>query len=158
MTEDSNFKDLRSILDSILHKPQGKGRPEYCNIWNVWNEVVGPHIATRAQPETVRNGILFVSVESSVWMQELGFMKGAILERLLNRLGSPVIHDIRFKLATILRSTDIDKTAPLPELDREETERIEREIAGITDPDLRDSLRSLFAINVQSKKGKLRKF
>ncbi len=154
MTIDNNFKDLKSILNSILRKTEGAPKPEQYQIWDVWNEVVGPHIAKRAHPETVRKGVLLINVISSVWMQELGFMKGEILERIQQRLGSSVINDIRFRLSQTSQGKDIEELAELPELEREEQEKIEQQTAPIKDLEIRESLQNLFTLNLRTNKKK----
>ncbi len=154
MTIDNNFKDLKSILNSILRKTEGAPHQEQYRIWDIWNEVVGPHIAKRARPETVRKGVLIINVISSVWMQELGFMKGEILERIQQRLGFSVINDIRFRLGQTSQGKDIEELAELPELDREEQEKIEQQTAPIKDQEIRESLQNLFTLNLRTNKKK----
>lgn len=69
-------------------------RLEAYQVWSFWDEVVGESIARRAQPQRLRDGVLFVAVSSSTWMQELQFMKEEIRERLNQRLGEPLIADL----------------------------------------------------------------
>ena len=70
-------------------------------IWDVWNNVVGEHIARQAQPHHIRNMILWVNVSSSSWMQQLEFIKHTIVERLNRQIGEQVIRDIRFKIGSL---------------------------------------------------------
>jgi hypothetical protein len=65
-------------------------------IWSFWNDELGAGIARRAQPAGFRNGILFVTVATHSWMQELQFMKPRIRERLNARLGAELVRDIFF--------------------------------------------------------------
>jgi len=46
-----------------------------------WPEVVGEVIAKRSRPRVLRDGILHIEVEGSVWMQELWFHQKEIIER-----------------------------------------------------------------------------
>jgi predicted nucleic acid-binding Zn ribbon protein len=59
-----------------------------------WPEVVGTAIASQTRAVAVREGILFVDVASSVWMQELGLLRDGIVARLNARLGSPLVRKI----------------------------------------------------------------
>ena len=62
-----------------------------------WAEIVGPEISTRTRAECIRNGILIVAVNNSVWAQELSFNKAMILRRLKERLSQPeCVKDISF--------------------------------------------------------------
>ena len=69
--------------------------PAYA-LWTFWDHEVGEGIARRAQPARFRNGILFVTVATHSWMQELQFMKDDIRERLNTRLGANLVRDIFF--------------------------------------------------------------
>ncbi len=62
----------------------------------LWEEVVGEKIAKVTRAREVRDGRLFVEVESSAWRNELFYMKGEIVQHLNNRAGEQVIHDIIF--------------------------------------------------------------
>ncbi len=145
--------DLHTIIGSVFKQLDGAPQREQLRIWDIWEEAVGPRIAERAQPETLRNSVLVVSVSSSVWMQELSFFKQKILDRLQQKLAPGMIKDIRFKLG----ATQKDRaggygSAPPPELSAEEQEMIARQTASIQDPELRESLRDLFIAGRRQKK------
>lgn len=62
----------------------------------LWEEVVGEKIAKVTRAREVRDGRLFVEVESSAWRNELFYMKEEIVQHLNKRAGEQVIHDIIF--------------------------------------------------------------
>ena len=62
----------------------------------LWPEIVGEKIARIASAERVGDGILYVKVKSMTWRTELLFQKRKILERIEERIGNRVVHDIRF--------------------------------------------------------------
>ncbi len=62
-----------------------------------WPEVVGPQGAAASQPESVRDGILFVRTRSSVWSHELTLHKPRLLAGLNRLLGGPVVKEIVFR-------------------------------------------------------------
>ncbi len=47
-----------------------------------WDQIVGEHIARVARPLRIREGTLFVAVQSAAWMMELNMMRHELLERL----------------------------------------------------------------------------
>jgi predicted nucleic acid-binding Zn ribbon protein len=61
-----------------------------------WSRLVGERIASKAIPLRVRDSILFVSVESASWRNELFFMKGKIIRELNQSVRANVIKDIVF--------------------------------------------------------------
>ena len=60
----------------------------------VWKAQVGETIAENTRPVGIRNGVLFVEVSSSVWMQELVLLRGEIIERLNQELGETIVRRI----------------------------------------------------------------
>ncbi len=64
----------------------------------VWSEVVGPMIAAQSRAVEIREGVLFVHVESNVWMQELGILREDIMARLNTHLGAPHVRKIVLSL------------------------------------------------------------
>jgi predicted nucleic acid-binding Zn ribbon protein len=76
-----------------------------------WPEVVGPVIAAQTRAVSVREGVLFVDVASSVWMQELGILRDSIVERLNARLGEPRVRKIVLSIARE-RKGDEEEAAP----------------------------------------------
>jgi predicted nucleic acid-binding Zn ribbon protein len=64
----------------------------------LWEEAVGKNIARRAQAVSVRNGILFVVVQNSAWLQELSLLKEGIIEKVNSAVGADVVKDIVFRI------------------------------------------------------------
>jgi len=96
------------ILSDVLKRVDPEQQMRTYSIWNFWAEEVGELIARRAQPSHFRNGILFVTVATQSWMQELQFMKETIRERLNARLGAELVRDIFFVSGSITAPTSVD--------------------------------------------------
>ena len=84
------------VLGDVLKRVDPEQQLRAYRIWSFWNDEVGEGIARRARPTRFRNGILFVTVATHSWMQELQFMKDRIRERLNARLDAPLVRDIFF--------------------------------------------------------------
>ena len=111
---------LSELLPTVLQRVDPDRQLRAYAVWNFWSEEVGDAIAQRAQPARVRNGILFVTVASHPWMQELQFMKETIRERLNARLGQvdpPLIRDIYFVSGTIPAATPTAAPNPPTEIE-----------------------------------------
>ena len=93
------------VLGDVLKRVDPEQQMRTYSIWNFWAEEVGELIARRAQPSRFRNGILFVTVATQSWMQELQFMKEKIRERLNARLGADLVRDIFFVSGSISAPT-----------------------------------------------------
>jgi Dna[CI] antecedent DciA-like protein len=84
------------VLRDVLQRVDPEQHLRAYRIWSFWGDEVGNGIARRAQPAGFRNGILFVTVATHSWMQELQFMKDQIRDRLNLRLGAHLVRDIFF--------------------------------------------------------------
>lgn len=96
--DDKNGKPSRvsDILTAIL-KDRGWNRVvKQHRVFDEWNGAVGVIIAKNARPIRIDRGVLVAIVSSPVWTQELSLMKETIIGRLNDRLGEPIILDIRF--------------------------------------------------------------
>ena len=152
MKKEDSLQDIKTLLQTIVSTIDGTPFKDQFRVRDMWEAVVWPHIEKKATPEGIRNGILQVSVVSSVWMQELTFMKQQILERINQACVSSGVKDVRFRLGKTLPGMDNSDEEMLPELTEEEQKEIEQQTATVTDRDLRDSLQRLFSIGMKSKK------
>ncbi len=74
------------LLDDVL-KPRGVGNQiRRVGALDAWAAAVGEKIANVTNARAVVATTLFVEVKSSAWLMELGFMKGALLERVNEQL------------------------------------------------------------------------
>ncbi len=65
-----------------------------------WREAAGPLMAEHTQVGAVRRGTLEVVVRHSALMQELGYQKQAILQKLAALAPEEPIKDLRFRVGT----------------------------------------------------------
>ena len=61
-----------------------------------WPALVGPRIARHTRAVAFRDGTLHVEVEGSAWMQELGYLKKELVQRINLELGGEHVRDVRF--------------------------------------------------------------
>jgi predicted nucleic acid-binding Zn ribbon protein len=67
-----------------------------------WKEIVGEVIAARSRPECLRRKSLVIRVQSSVWAQELSFLKEVIIRRMQPFLGEgQTVEDLQFYVAEL---------------------------------------------------------
>ncbi len=92
---------VADVLSDVLKRVDPEQQMRVYAIWKFWTDEVGELIARRAQPSRFRNGILFVTVATQSWMQELQFMKESIREKLNARLGADLVRDIFFASGTV---------------------------------------------------------
>lgn len=115
----------------------------------LWPQMVGHAVAKIARPTQFRGGTLFVDVVDHVWMQELKLRERDLLDRLNRALGSPLVGRLFLRLGQMPQAASSEPAettptlrtdAPLPP-DEEAT--LERELASVADPELRQVLQRL---------------
>ncbi|HON58336.1 MAG TPA: DUF721 domain-containing protein [Smithella sp.] len=90
---------LIAIGDILFAAMKRKGMAERMEenlLRKLWSQAVGDQIASKTQPDCFKNGILFVRTVSSVWVQQLHFMKQEVLEKLNQLSGKQLVREIRF--------------------------------------------------------------
>ncbi|HHY76676.1 MAG TPA: DUF721 domain-containing protein [Firmicutes bacterium] len=86
---------LSQVLEKSLDNMGLLTHTKRYQVFMVWPRVVGD-IARHARPRRLDGDVLFVATASSVWSQELTFMKETILARLRAALGGDYVREIRF--------------------------------------------------------------
>jgi hypothetical protein len=151
MTRRRRQKDLLKLGD-VLNKALKRREVfvpfEDRKLLEVWGQSVGPQIATRTHPENIRRGTLFVKVSTSVWMQELQFMKKEIIARMNRLYGQETVQNIRFVIGEIpaLPVVKQSREKPAPALDTtrltdDDREEISSTLDAVGDEELRDILK-----------------
>lgn len=145
-------KPLAELLLEGLATAGLSGKLREVEIWRHWPEVVGPVVASRAQPLRIINGTLTVTVSSGPWMQELSFLKAVMKEKLNERLGGEVIREIvlRSGRVTVVESAPAEDLPPRKPLTPDQEEYIAQQSAAIVDPETREAFAALMRASFES--------
>lgn len=92
-----SMTSLKDILQGVLSGANMRFNPADSEIWEIWDEVVGPAIAEHASPSKITKNKLIVHVPESVWLQELEYVSETIKEKLNQRLGRKAVDKIIFR-------------------------------------------------------------
>ena len=144
------------LLPDLLQKQlAGLGLAERLReveIWRLWPEVVGPAVASRAQPLRIINGTLTIAVSSAAWMQELRFLTTMMKEKLNGRLGAVLIKEIVLRPGTIEKAAPpaaTDDPVPPKVLSERQKAFIAEQSAGISDPEIRTAFAALMKTSLE---------
>lgn len=99
---------LGPLLEKILAHVETPGLAIMLKLESSWAELVGPYLASKTRPASVRQGLLTVTVRNAGWANELRFQNDLFLEKLDGLLGAGVIKEIRFVAG------NLDDEAPPP--------------------------------------------
>jgi hypothetical protein len=111
-----------------------------------WDTAVGPQIAAHARPSHITDHRLTIVTESPVWTQQLSLLKPDLLRRIAKTFGPGLVTDLYFVTGKIEPAQGSPAAAAAatrrPAITTLPAE-LESDLAGIPDPDVRDSVRRL---------------
>ena len=91
------FEDIGSIIGSVVDKMELNKKLRTSNIFNHWEDNVGPGISKKSKPERLIRNTLYVSVTTSTWANELSLMSDKLIEKINSFTGEDIVKAIRFK-------------------------------------------------------------
>jgi predicted nucleic acid-binding Zn ribbon protein len=95
----SSARPVAALMPNVLGTLRMDKRRGEAEIVRVWNNSIDPSVAAHAQPTGIHKGTLFVSVDSSVWLDEIvRYRRKEILDRLQHSFGREVVARISFRI------------------------------------------------------------
>ncbi len=92
----SNEQSIGEVIKEFLKTYHLNKKIDDTRIIHSWEGVVGKMIARHTKNLSIRNGILFVKLDSPALKHELSFARGKIILALNKEAGTEVVKDIRF--------------------------------------------------------------
>jgi len=105
-----NLEPVAQLLETALRRFGLERRFEEFQVVGAWDSVVGEGVALHATATGIRDGVLFVDVDSSVWIQELQLLRGEIIERLNAHCGKAFVKQIVLSMERSSRQTSHSPT------------------------------------------------
>ena len=149
-----NLSRLGSILDDIVQRFGLSGKLLEHRLQRQWPAIVGEHVAAHTRPESIRFKKLYVIADSSVWVQQLAFLKPSLLESINAAAGAPMVSDIVLRVGEVEQQTQRDghepssataKAGPAQSLAPESLAEVSVHAEAVADPDLRAHLTNVMA-------------
>ncbi len=88
---------IAEAMKEYLKEMNLEGKLREVNLIEAWEEMVGKAIASRTSKIWIRDGVLYVHLNSSVVRNELLMLREALRIRLNERAGAEVIREIVLK-------------------------------------------------------------
>ena len=92
----SNDRPLGEVLKELIETYRLEGKLNEMKVIHSWEKVVGDMIARHTKDLYIRNGKLFVKIDSPALKNELTYSTSSIVERLNAEAGCKVIEEIIF--------------------------------------------------------------
>lgn len=94
-----NTRSVGDLMPNVLKRVGLERKQADLEILRVWNNLMDPVVAQHAKPVNLAKGTLFVSVDSSVWLDEIvRYRRREILQRLKHSFGPDLIQRISFRV------------------------------------------------------------
>ncbi|MCL5071373.1 MAG: DUF721 domain-containing protein [Actinobacteria bacterium] len=91
-------EDIGTILQGFFLGTDFPAKLKKYSIFNHWPEIVGKEIGEKTKPQKIFKGILYITVTSPTWANELSLMSRQLIEKINKFAGSQIIKELRFKL------------------------------------------------------------
>ncbi len=153
----SDFKTVGQIIPrAIKHLTQS---PEYkfYLIKFYWENIVGEEIAAHAAPKNFAFGVLYIGTSSSVWANNLLYMKFDIMTKINNSLKYSLIKDIKFTYGKmggnkdipvkIKEKRNIKRMIAATDLSSMDINKINLSCSKINDNDLAESIKKVLVLD-----------
>ena len=90
----NNTEKLGKVIEDYIEALDVKGKLKEVRLIRSWEEIVGKTIARKTDNIYIKEGKLFVEMNSSIARNELSMLKSSLIGRLNEKAGSKVISDI----------------------------------------------------------------
>lgn len=130
-----------TILSGLAKRLGLESRLVELRLQHQWRDLIGEPTASHTWPDQIRFKKLYLVVRNSVWLQQLTFLKPALLAKLHQETGPDLITEIVFRVGDIPAAPkDSGTSTPAPEFPVSETQRTEAlsHTAAIQDSVLRE--------------------
>ena len=144
----SSFRPLGAVLKSVADRHGFGGRLFEYQLQQRWTDIVGLSVAEHTRPDQIRFRKLYLLVENSVWLQQLVFLKPALIERINAAAGVPVVSDIMLRVGDVTFPQNRTQRPVRQEAQQSPTSHVigvAHESTAVKDPELRAKLADVMA-------------
>ena len=89
-----DVQPLSDLIKAFYAKHKGSGYMDELKIIQSWPKVVGPFIASHTIDLSIKDGRLFVRVDSDALRSELSYSKSLLLKNLNEQVGKEIVKEI----------------------------------------------------------------
>ena len=165
------MKQIAKTILKIVKSKTGKEKFLVHYLSNSWLEICGANIAKHFKPNRIERGILFVNTDSSAWSHNLLMMKPQLLGKIkqsMSEIGSLKSYDLNIKDIMFFNGTinkkNIQEEKPVEHklaympLDEDEENEIEKKVAQLKDPAIRNAFCRIMKDDKKRKKAVLENY
>jgi hypothetical protein len=143
------MQSLRNIFKEVVKSIGIESAAALNVLRRKWPEIVGQPISVHTFPETVRNKILTIIVDTPQWIHHLSFFKKDIAEK----LKAYDIRDVRFRVGRLPEKTVVHNRKEDASLTDDEQRFVENTVRNIKDEEIKEQFRKLIGHGLTKGKG-----
>ncbi len=85
---------LGEVLQTLIEKMGWQDEYDLSIIMNNWNDLVGEKFAKESKPVSLKNGVMTVISQSSVWRAELFYRRHEIIDKISKLRNKEVVKEM----------------------------------------------------------------
>ena len=148
---------IGEILRKVLKKRNIPHTATDRRLLDLWTRAVGPQIAARTLPETLKRGTIYVRVSAPVWLHQLQFLKEEIIRKFNELSGKEEIRSLFFSIGEIPShppgAADLPSVGPvLAPLRKRDREMMRESLDAVRDPELREILKRVMSREISRRR------
>ena len=89
-----DVKPLGDLIKEFYELHRGADYLDEVKVINAWPKVVGPFIASHTIDTSIKNGVLYVRIDSDALRSELGYSKTLLMKNLNEIVGKEILKEI----------------------------------------------------------------
>lgn len=97
MIKRKNEYSLKEAIEELIKSYHLEGKLQETRVINSWEKIVGGIFAKHTTHLSIKSGILYVKLDSSVLRSELALTRSKLVDMLNREAGEKVIEDIVFR-------------------------------------------------------------
>ena len=88
---------LNAAIDALLDAHGWREAAAVGSVFGRWPEIVGPELATHTRPESLADGELTVTADSTAWATQVRLLAAHLVRKLNAELGDGAVHRVRVR-------------------------------------------------------------
>ena len=164
MARPGTLDSFGTILSGLSKRLGLESRLVELRLQHQWRDIVGEPMASHTWPANIRFKKLYLTVRNSVWLQQLTFLKPALLTKLQADVDPELVTDIVGRVGELPNDLAVPPGARDPDIRSAQSESSWAEVVThtttIQDPSLRERFREVISrypqVPPQPAKGPLR--
>lgn len=149
MTKTGSLDPCCAILSGLSKRLGLESRLLELRLQHRWRDIVGEPMGSHTWPAQIRFKKLYLIVRNSIWLQQLTFLKPALLAKLQAESGTEFVTDIAFRVGEIPGDTETSPVSLATDLGSpqpgESSDEVFSHTAVIQDPGLREHFRKVIS-------------